>query len=488
MVPSPYSSPGRQVDIETRGTMRRLSRISSRNSRTSIESHDSDLSMDDKATKARQHTNRRARTRLIGGAVGLLACIGFTYWLVAGLSSASPPAAAAAVEHAPKHSSSGSRQDDHHQPAAAAAAAAAVAAADPHEPCTPPDFLTGEMASREYPSYRVLFIGDAFCLYNGLTERYRQLVALEMPHASVEVTVVVRAASPNHLNSHTTPNPRLRCTPAPSNHKRQAASGLEEARFPALPASGGFTHVVLQEASRLPGLLALREYIEHAPKPEHQLAAEANASAAAMRALVASATASGASEFVLFQTWGWRDGDSDTLNTFGSYANMQSRLVQGYSILAAEARGAVAEVMELSEMRESLPPRVRVAPVGAAFSALHESDPHATGVFGHLYNENGVHPSPLGTDLAVGVLAYSLHGFAPRLAPTSFGSVGRHAGVPESPLASALRSAALKAVSGCDATREVGADYLYTSRHKPQEQGGEADALAPGGAVAEGIM
>ena len=309
----------------------------------------------------------------------------------------------------------------------------------------------------------VLFIGNSFI--SGVAEAYRALITSAMPNATVTVKAVATASY--KLTDH------VATLGGATLHGRR------------------WTHVVLQEQSQIPGLLALsrdlgggggssgasgstREWPGLQPS-QPSLDADCDASRAACRALAAQASSVGAHAIVLLQTWAWRDGD-DTMSAaigegFTSYGAMQARLAEGYHLLAGEARRAIAEAppgFPTADAPKSIEhangggiaAAVRVAPVGEAFRALREHeersgisggrgsspepgggggvDTTSSSGFDGLYAEDGKHPSRHGVHLAAAVLSYSLHGLRPVTPPDL-----------DAAMATRLRAAAESAIGDC---------------------------------------
>ena len=103
-------------------------------------------------------------------------------------------------------------------------------------------------------------------------------------------------------------------------------------------------------------------------------------------------------ETMLFLTWGRRDGDPQNGYIFGTFSDMQQCLNDGYLAFAQQAG--------------SLEHPIWVAPVGPAFAYVHEHFPES---FEKLYDNDGSHPSALGSYLAALTLSASLTGRLPRI-------------------------------------------------------------------------
>lgn len=133
--------------------------------------------------------------------------------------------------------------------------------------------------------------------------------------------------------------------------------------------------VILQDQSQIPGF------------PEEQ--DEVQASLAALPGLDALVAGSGA-QTVLLMTWGRRDGDEFNPDWYPDYTTMQDLLAEGYL--------RYAEAITTDERT------AWIAPAGYAWRHVHAAavaageDPLAEdSLFRRLYQEDGSHPSPLGT-------------------------------------------------------------------------------------------
>lgn len=143
---------------------------------------------------------------------------------------------------------------------------------------------------------------------------------------------------------------------------------------------------MLQEQSRLVGVLPLRAFIEPL---DPMLVEAANTSLAACAAIATQAAFLGVRHLLVLQTWGWRDGDVATLNTFGTFEAMSDVMARGNSMIMKEARAAATRAareaaslaattrsMEVTGRMEDAINRlasrmiVRVAPVGTAFLGI----------------------------------------------------------------------------------------------------------------------
>ncbi len=104
-------------------------------------------------------------------------------------------------------------------------------------------------------------------------------------------------------------------------------------------------------------------------------------------------------ESLLFLTWGRRDGDATNPTLYPDFPTMQDELTEGY--LAYRDRFSTPERP------------VWVAPAGLAFAAVFADTPEPAdpeGLFYRLYDNDGSHPSPLGTWLAACVLYSAMSG------------------------------------------------------------------------------
>jgi hypothetical protein len=138
-----------------------------------------------------------------------------------------------------------------------------------------------------------------------------------------------------------------------------------------LMATGGWSHVVLQEQSQHPAYPGLRErYLT------------------AATTLIGRVRAAGAQP-VIFATWGYRDGDSRNPGLAGDYDAMQKLLSAGFEALRAQH------------------PTVVIAPVDRAWAALRQRDAE---LGRRLYAPDGSHPAPPGAHLAACVIYQALTG------------------------------------------------------------------------------
>lgn len=315
------------------------------------------------------------------------------------------------------------------------------------------EFMPAEVAKQLTSDVRTLFIGNSIVASHDLAGRYRALVAAAMPRATVQVATLSEA----------------RLSLADHSARMEEEEGKTAQVRGGSPISllrGRWTHVVLQEQSQLPALLALRIGASHADPAQHEqehLDGEIARSRAAVRVLAAKASSLGAQAVVLMQTWGSRDGDSRTDvwprwvgDSFHTFEGMQQHITAGCHALAREARAAISDapagfpLYNAPRQREhsnggGTIATVRVAPVGEAFNAMRNAidggmpaKPLAPDLFRRLYALDDAHPSQGGTDLAAAVLMHTLHGLIPSL-PPEYG---------DDPFAHQLRAAAAEAV-GC---------------------------------------
>lgn len=104
---------------------------------------------------------------------------------------------------------------------------------------------------------------------------------------------------------------------------------------------------------------------------------------------------------VLLQTWAYREvvkGSGD----LGDTSEFTRRLAEGYRAYAAELAAALPAAQ--------LP---RIAPVGAAFAAVHAARPE---LWRALFHTDGFHPSPLGSFLEACTIHTTIFGSAPAAA------------------------------------------------------------------------
>ena len=180
---------------------------------------------------------------------------------------------------------------------------------------------------------RVLFIGNSLTFFNDLPDMFTELAQ----SGGFEVEVDMAAQGGWSLSDHA-----------------QSSATSEKIQ------QGSWDYVVLQEKSRLPAILDLRnEYM-----------------VPTVRLLEEQINDSGA-ETILFMTWGNRDGLPEAGHE--NYVEMQSQIQAGYLEIGGEL-GAI------------------LAPVGVAWQSAIERDPKL-----NLWQMDGVHPAMEGTYLAANV-------------------------------------------------------------------------------------
>lgn len=213
---------------------------------------------------------------------------------------------------------------------------------------------------------RTLFLGNSYTYYNGGVEKY--YASMVNAHRPADQTVTTEAiALPNYFL------------------RQHVADGQ--------PASDGeWTHLVLQEQSQAPGFPA--------SEPMHVASKEA-----CVQLATAAYINNGVRCFILLQTWGRRDGDSQNPELFPDFQTMQSLLSAGYESLADEVRAAL-RAQASSSSSPSAAVDVRVAPAGEAFGVVLEADPE---LFRSLYHADGAHPSVAGSYLMACVVTCTLH-------------------------------------------------------------------------------
>lgn len=198
------------------------------------------------------------------------------------------------------------------------------------------------------PSTRVLMVGNSYTFYNDMPSMLSKLLKERLGQpVRVEAAVVGGFRFDQHLAS---------------KHSDLIAAGKR----------GGWTHVVFQEQSQIPGF-----------HPQHP---EFVSSQQAFKDLAKLARESGA-KVALFLTWGHQLGDVHNPRLFPDYSTMQAKLVEGYT------------------RYQRLEPDSEIAPVGLAFQAIHDERPD---VFRMLYSPDHSHPSMAGSYLAACVLAHSV--------------------------------------------------------------------------------
>lgn len=159
-----------------------------------------------------------------------------------------------------------------------------------------------------------------------------------------------------------------------------------------------WTWVILQEQSQIPGFPASEAMFQ--------------ASVVAAGLLDGDAAARGA-ETVFLMTWGYREGDATNPEIFADYPAMQAALATGY------------EAYRDATSAEGRP--TWLAPAGLAWARAYDeavaagADPLATDSrFFQLYQDDGHHPSPLGTYLTACVIYATLTGASPEgLSPSA---------------------------------------------------------------------
>jgi hypothetical protein len=196
---------------------------------------------------------------------------------------------------------------------------------------------------------RVLFVGNSFTAANGLTGMITRLAA-DAPGSTCPVLAV-------------------QYTPGGST----LADALKDRRVTHLISSEHWDAVVLQDQSQLPSLPDWR-------------ASEMLPSVGQLGAL----TRFDGALPMLFETWGYRDGDAMNFPEGDTYAAMQRRLRDGYAIAGR---------------LNHLP----IAPVGDAWQLALAHDPSLS-----LWSSDDEHPSTLGSYLAAVTLWQEL---ATRLHP-----------------------------------------------------------------------
>ena len=232
--------------------------------------------------------------------------------------------------------------------------------------------MTSGRGSLASGAHEVLFVGNSYVYTGDVPSRYEALLA----GAAARIESV--APGGYRLTQH--------ATDAETDGTALATwlrTGTLEQR--------AFDVVVLQEQSQIGGF------------PEGQ--ADRVASLDGASRLAALATANG-SAIVLYVTWGREHGDETNPGLYPDFSAMQDRLDAGYRAMAARLRDEGA--------------RVRLAPVGPAFRAVHDDvvamggDPEAVGSdFDRLYSPDGSHPSIEGAYLIAVVIEASIAGEDP---------------------------------------------------------------------------
>jgi hypothetical protein len=227
--------------------------------------------------------------------------------------------------------------------------------------------------------HAVLFVGNSYVFTNDVPGRYRRGAEAVGP-----LPVRIESVAPGGY--------RL------AQHAVDAdTDGSALARWlrTGTPEETAFDVVVLQEQSQIGG------FPEGEPARVESLAGASRLAALARARDV---------DVVLYLTWGRERGDETNPGLFGTYAAMQDRLDAGYRAMAARLRAEGS--------------RVRLAPVGAGFRAIHDGlvvageDPTAEGsAFDALYEGDGSHPSARGAYLAGAILLGAVTGVDPRGLP-----------------------------------------------------------------------
>ncbi|MBX7195008.1 MAG: hypothetical protein K1X94_23340 [Sandaracinaceae bacterium] len=224
--------------------------------------------------------------------------------------------------------------------------------------------------------HEVLFVGNSYTYVGDVPARYRGLLGATAPR--IESVAFGGYTLAQHATDAATDGTAL---------AGWLRTGTMEQR--------AFDAVVLQEQSQIGGF------------PEDQ--PDRMASLAGASALATLAHGNG-SAVVLYLTWGREHGDDLNPGLFPTYEAMQDRLDAGYRAMAVRLRGEGN--------------RVRVAPVGAAFRAVHDDvvalgmDPEAEGsAFDALYASDGSHPSEGGAYLAAVVIEATISGADPTSLP-----------------------------------------------------------------------
>ena len=105
---------------------------------------------------------------------------------------------------------------------------------------------------------------------------------------------------------------------------------------------------------------------------------------------------------ILMLTWGRRDGDPQNTILYEDFTAMQERLNEGY--------------LSYAEQAGSMDNPIYVAPVGPTFAHIHDSD---SDLFAQLYDNDGSHPSQIGSVLASMAMVSSLTGRSPQTVSSS---------------------------------------------------------------------
>jgi hypothetical protein len=203
------------------------------------------------------------------------------------------------------------------------------------------------LARSEGGGLRVLFVGNSLTFRNAMPELVNRLAAGDP------------GAPPVYAVWYTAPGWTL-------------AGASEDSGLASLIREVDWNDVVLQEQSHLLSM----------PQPDWE-----QTTAPGARLLQRRVQAVGA-QTILFETWGYRDGDRQVFPG-DTYAGMQTRLADGYTLLGRELG-------------------VRIAPVGPAWRLERRSQPQVD-----LWADDGVHPSMAGSYLAACVLYAELTGRSP---------------------------------------------------------------------------
>jgi len=137
--------------------------------------------------------------------------------------------------------------------------------------------------------------------------------------------------------------------------------------------------VILQEQSQTPGF----------PQSDPSYQDSSDSGLALFRAAQATGAAT-----VLMNTWGHRDGDENNPGLSPDYLSMQDHLDEGYRAYQDAWEAATGE-------------RPARAPVGDAWRAVHDAGAEG---FNALFDNDGSHPTPVGTFVASHVLTAALTG------------------------------------------------------------------------------
>jgi hypothetical protein len=217
---------------------------------------------------------------------------------------------------------------------------------------------------------RVLFIGNSFTYFNSMPTMVAQL-AEENASTPRKVLTVEYAPGGSHL-----------------------ANAVQDPALLRLITSVRWNIVVMQEQSQVP---ALPDSLVHESLP-------------AVAKLARLIRRDGAIP-VLFETWGYRQGDVGNF-TGDSYAAMQARLHDGYADLAKQER-------------------IAVIPVGDTWSVALAEQPSLA-----LWDSDGHHPSPEGSYLTAAVFN------------SAFDLLERHGGTPADPVLSSFADGLNPATAG----------------------------------------